>query len=163
MAVEISLNFALQIVRFHIFIVLDKNKFLTNQSSMRQEVVLLFERFDGKHFFLGKVVVLKLLNLVFLVLHPQYSAAIEVKRHSDFGHPELPVQLNLVLIGIDFVHILIFHLQLDSCIAQCLQMAYLFCVGKAQNMTILTPNIIVIECEQTMFEWLRSTLNISSF
>jgi len=35
-------------------------------------------------------------------------------------------------------------------------------VGKAQNMTILTPYIIVMECEQTIFEWLLKTLNISS-
>ncbi len=30
-------------------------------------------------------------------------------------------------------------------------------------MTILTPHIMVIECEHTIFEWLLNTLSISSF
>ena len=93
---------------------------------MREEVVLFFKGFDGKYLFLGKIVVLELLDFIFFVLHPQYSAAIEVKRDGNFWHPELPVQLDLVLVGIDFIHILIFHLQFDSYIAQCLQIAYLF-------------------------------------
>jgi hypothetical protein len=62
------------------------------------------------------------------------------------------MQFNFISRRIDFIQILVLHLQLNSCVNLDLQRASRFCVGKAQKMTILTPYIMVMECEQTMLE-----------
>lgn len=69
----------------------------------------------------------------------------------------------LIFICIDFIQIFVLQLQLHSWINPSLHSAYLFWVGNAQKITILTPCIIVIECEQTILECVLRTLSISSF
>ena len=73
------------------------------------------------------------------------------------------MQFDFVLVGVDLVEVLGFQFQFDCCLVTGLQMAPRFWVGKAQKMTIFTPCIMVIEWEQTMFEWFLSTLSFSSF
>jgi hypothetical protein len=62
------------------------------------------------------------------------------------------MQLDLVFVCIYLVHVLVFDFQLNGWVRGTVHMDYRFWVGKAQNITILTPYIIVIECEHTMLE-----------
>lgn len=119
--------------------------------------------FYGNDLLLNQVIVLEFLDLVFLILHPKNARTVEIKGDGNFWHLKLPMQLDFILISIDFIEILVLQLELNSCVINLLHKASLFWVGNAQKMTILTPCIMVMECEQTMFEWLLSTLNISSF
>jgi hypothetical protein len=113
-AVEIPLHFAFDVVRFHILVVFYKNELFSHKSAMRKEVIFFLKGFDGKHFLLGKIVILKLLDLIFLVLHPQNSAAIEIKRDGYFRHPKLSMQFDFVFVCIDFIHVLVFDFELDG-------------------------------------------------
>lgn len=114
MAVEVLLNFALEVVALHIFVVLNKDQFFTHKSPVRQEVVVLLKALDGHYLLLNEVVVLKLFDLILLILHPKDSRAIEVKRYCNLRHLELPMQFDLVLISINLVQVLVFQLQLHS-------------------------------------------------
>lgn len=89
MTVEISLNFALDIIRLDIFIILDKNKLIPYQSSMRKKMILFLERFYWNNFLQTQVIILKLFYLLLFVFHPKNSTAIEIKRNCYFRHSEL--------------------------------------------------------------------------
>lgn len=126
-------------------------------------MIRLIIRLYWNNLLLNKVIVLEFFGLVFLILHPKNARAIKVKRHSYFWHFKLPMELDFILISIDLVEILVLQFQFNSFVINLLHKASLFWVGNAQKMTILTPYIMVMECEQTMLEWLLRTLSISSF
>lgn len=130
---------------------------------MRQEVEVLLESLNWDNFLLCEVIVLKLFDLVLSILHPQNSISIKIEGNCNLRHPKLTVKLYLVFVCIDLVHVFVLYFQLNSWVNLLLHRAYRFWVGNAQNITIFTPYIIVIECEQTIFEWLLKTLSISSF
>ena len=73
------------------------------------------------------------------------------------------MKFDLVFVSIDLVHVFVLDLKLNSFVGSEVHMAYRFCVGKATKITILTPYIMVMEWEQTIFEWLLRILSISSF
>ncbi len=151
-AVEVPLDLALEVEALYVFVVLDEDELLADQSAVGEEVVVLLEGLDGHHLLLSQVVVLELLDLVLPVLHPQDPAPVEVKRHCHLRHPELPVQLDLVPVRVDLVHVLVLDLQLNGWVGAELHRAYRFWVGNAQKITILMPCIMVMEWEQTMLE-----------
>ena len=81
---------------------------------MREKVIVLLEGLDGFDFLVAEVIVLELFHLVFLILHPQYALPVKVKGNSNLWHSELPMEFDLILVGIDFVHILILDLELNG-------------------------------------------------
>lgn len=115
-------------------------------------MVIFLERLDGEDFLLGQVVILELFDLVLSILHPQDSVAVEIEGNCNLWHPKLSVKLDFVLVCIYLVHVFVLDFQLNGCVSLFLHKASLFWVGKAQKITILTPYIIVMECEHTILE-----------
>lgn len=108
MAIEIPLNLTLDMVRFHVLVVFNKNELFAYDPTMREKMIIFFEGFDRYDFFQGQIVVLELFNLIFFVLHPKDTVAIKIKRYCDLRHSELPMQFNLIFISVYLVHVLIF-------------------------------------------------------
>jgi hypothetical protein len=77
-------------------------------------VIVFLEGLDGLDFLVAEVIVLELFHLIFLILHPQYALSVKVKGNGHFWHSELPMELDLILVGIDFVHVLVLDLELNG-------------------------------------------------
>lgn len=66
--------------------------------------------FYGNDLLLNQVIVLEFLDLVFLILHPKNARTVEIKGDGNFWHLKLPMQLDFILISIDFIEILVLQL-----------------------------------------------------
>ena len=108
-------------------------------------MIVFFEGLDRNYLLLGEIIVLELFDLILLILHPENSAAIKIKRNCNFWHSELAMKFDLVFVSIDLVHVFVLDLKLNSFVGSEVHMAYRFCVGKATKITILTPYIMVME------------------
>lgn len=69
---------------------------------------LIAEIFDSGKLFFIEVIGLELLDTIFLILHPQYSITIEIKRHINLRDLKLPMCSYLILLYINFIQIIFF-------------------------------------------------------
>ncbi len=152
----IFLYFFLHIVHSHVLVVFDKDQRAFNEPT-KGEKMIFFVKVDYRDYLFGRnVIILKLFDLVFFVLHPQNALPIVVERHRNLRNVELSWVVDLSFGNIDLVEIFVFDIKFRSWVREKLQRAYFFCVGEAQKMTTLSLYIMVMEWEQTIEEWVRT-------
>jgi hypothetical protein len=85
----IFLYFFLHIVQSHVLVIFYEDQRAFNEPA-KGEKMIFFVKVDDRDYLFGRnVIILKLFDLVFFVLHPQNALPIVVKRHRNLRNVEL--------------------------------------------------------------------------
>lgn len=102
---------------------------------MRQELIGLWELGYPEDLSSAEVVELELFDPMLLILHPEDSSPIKIKRDRDLRQIEVLVLRDLVSEEIHLVQGILLPIQLVLCVTNRVRMVSFFWVGYAQNIT----------------------------